>query len=51
MRIKFYFIFAKIVSSSTEVKFGENLVRIWVEFDKKLVLGISGLQGSKNRHF
>lgn len=51
MRIKIYFILAKIVSSSTEVKFGKSIVRIWVEFDKKLVLGISGLQGSEKWHF
>jgi len=51
MRINFYFIFAKVVSSSTEVKSGKNLGRIWVEFDKKLVLGISGLQGSEKWHF
>ncbi|MBQ6096789.1 MAG: hypothetical protein IJK99_03485, partial [Bacteroidales bacterium] len=39
-----YEILTKDLSSSTSVKLGKNLVRIWVEFDKKMVLFLWVLQ-------
>ncbi len=39
----FYVNFAIFLSSSTKLKFGKNLVRIWVELDRKMVYGNQGV--------
>ena len=35
--------------SSTEVEFGKNLIRTWVEFGKKMVPGKQGVERGQNR--
>lgn len=39
-----YEIFNKYLSSSTDIKDGKNLVRIWVKFGKKMVLFFNWLK-------
>ena len=46
--LNFMLIFNLILSSSTEVKFGKNLIRIWVEFGKKMVPRNQAVEGRQN---
>ena len=46
-----YNILTKTLLSSTEVGFGKNLIRTWVEFGKKMVYGKQRVRRAKNWRF
>ena len=46
-----YNVLTKTLLSSTEVGFGKNLIRTWVEFGKKMVYGKQGVRRAKNWRF
>ncbi len=44
----FMLIFNLILSISTEVEFSKNLIRVWVEFGKKMVPRNQAVEGRQN---